>query len=261
MSAEAPRRVLITGASSGIGRALALAYASRGAQLALIARRSELLEELAVDVRKHSGSALVYATDVADRAALISALKDAEAKLGGVDVAIANAGRGDSIEHQASMPDFDGLENALHINYLAAITTLTTLLPGMIERGEGKLAGVSSMAAVRGLAGSAGYTASKAALHNHLEALRVELRGTGVSVTTISPGFVATPMVERLGEKTPFVVSPERAAKLIVRAIDRRKRDLIFPWQMRLLRMAMRVMPSFLYDAVSARVLSDKRMS
>jgi len=261
MSSGSQQRVLITGASSGIGRALALHYAQRGARVACLARRGDLLEALAGEHNATlTGELIPYQIDVQDREQLIAVVKQAEARFGGLDVVIANAGRGHSLDHRSDAPDLDGLEQTLRINYLAAITTLTTALPGMLQRGSGALAGVSSVGAARGLASSSGYTASKSALANHLEAMRVELRGSGVSVSIISPGFVATPMVENLEGKLPFVVSPERAAMLIARAIAAGKRDYAFPWQMRLLRRVMRAMPGFLFDRLSARAIGQKRL-
>jgi NAD(P)-dependent dehydrogenase (short-subunit alcohol dehydrogenase family) len=203
-------------------------------------------------------SAAAYTGDVRDAAALASAAADFSARFGVPDVVIANAGisRGVLTEAAADLPVFRAI---LDTNVLGIVHTFHPFLAAMRERRRGTLAGIASVAGFRGLPGSGAYSASKAAAIAYLESLRVELHGGGVAVVTISPGYVATPMTAGNRYAMPFLLPAERAARLIARAIERRKRHYVLPWPMALVGRALRLAPDALYDAALARAPRKSR--
>ena len=242
--------VFITGASSGLGEALARHYASLGATLGLFARRAEVLARLAGDLG--ASAVEVYAGDVRDAEALRSAANDFIARHGVPDIVIANAGisRGTLTEYAEDLAVFRAV---LDTNVIGMVNTFHPFIAPMRARGSGVLCGVASVAGFRGLPGSGAYSASKAAAITYLEALRIELATAGIAVVTICPGYVATPMTARNPYRMPFIMRPDAAARRIAQAIARRRRFYVMPWPMawagRLLRMA----PRTLYDRVFAR--------
>jgi short-subunit dehydrogenase len=248
MSAVRPR-VVITGASSGIGAALAREYARRGAILGLIARRHDPLARLASELGVECA---VYAADVRDRYAMRAASEDFRVRFGGADIVIGNAGvsAGTLTERADDHPVF---QEILDINVVGLFNTFQPFLPEMRKAGSGTLVGMASVAGLRGLPGAGAYSASKAAAIAYLESLRVELWGSGVSVVTICPGYIATPMTARNPYPMPFMLQAEDAARRMARAIERRKRWTVVPWQMGLVGAALKVMPGVLYDALFAR--------
>jgi short-subunit dehydrogenase len=242
-------RVVITGASSGIGAALAREYAKRGASLGLIARRHAPLARLAGELGVECA---LYAADVRDRYAMRAASEDFRLRFGGPDIVIGNAGvsAGTLTERPDDHPVF---QEILDINVVGLFNTFQPFLPHMRNAASGTLVGVASVAGFRGLPGAGAYSASKAAAIAYLESLRVELRGSGVSVVTICPGYIATPMTAGNPYPMPFMLEPQDAARRMARAIERRKRWTVIPWQMRLAGAALRVMPHTLYDYLLAR--------
>lgn len=224
------RKVLITGASSGIGRALALEYAGRGATLGLIARRADLLTQLAASLPVR---AYTYAVDVTDARSLAMAAEDFVARVGSPDIVIANAGvsAGTLTGNPEDNPVF---EEIMAINVFGMMLTFQQFVEAMKRQREGVLVGIASVAGFRGLPGAAAYSASKAAAISYLESLRVELRGSGVSVVTICPGYVATSMTSKNPYRMPFLVDAELAASKMAKAIAARKRFYVLPWQMTL---------------------------
>lgn len=218
----------ITGASSGIGRELALEIARRGSDVALLARRREALEETAASVEGLGRKAVALPCDVRDRAAVLAAIAEAASRLGPIDLLVANAGIG--VPLSASRWDGSRVAETFEVNVLGAAHAFEAVLPGMLERGRGHLVGVSSLAAWRGVPGHGPYGASKAAMNVMLESLRAELAPRGVAVTTICPGFVRTPMTARNKFRMPFLMEPEEAARRIARAIAARRRVYAFPW-------------------------------
>lgn len=241
-------RVVITGASSGIGQALALEYAQRGATLALIARRGEMLEQLAASlpVRCHT-----YALDVRDAAALARCAADFIGRAGCPDIVIANAG----VSAGTATPDpADNVvfEEILSVNVTGIMLTFQPFLAAMRSAGRGKLVGIASVAGFRGLPGAAAYSASKAAAIAYLESLRVELHGSGVSVVTVCPGYIDTPMTAVNAYRMPFLMNAQSAAKRIARAIGQGKRFYVLPWQMALVGWMLRRIPRPLYDRLFA---------
>jgi len=248
-------KVFITGASSGIGAAIAREYARRGAQIGLFARRAEVLTALADALRTTSA---VYPGDVRDRQALAAAAADFIARFGVPDVVIANAGisRGTLSDHEEDNATFEAI---MDTNVLGMLYTFQPFLPAMRKARAGTLVGIASVAGFRGLPGAGAYSASKAAAIRYLESLRVELRGSGVAVVTVCPGYVATPMTARNPYRMPFLLSADKAARLIGRAIERRKRFYVLPWPMGWLAILFSAVPRPLYDRVFARTKRKPR--
>jgi NAD(P)-dependent dehydrogenase (short-subunit alcohol dehydrogenase family) len=242
--------VFLTGASSGIGEALAETYASKGAALGLFARRPSAPAKLAarLDATRYAW----YSGDVRDPAALRAAAEDFVTRFGPPDIVIANAGIsvGTSTEFAADIAQF---RTVLETNVLGIVHTFQPFLATMKAARRGKLVGIASVAGFRGVPGAGAYSASKAAAISYLESLRVELAGTGVQVITICPGFVATPMTANNPYRMPFLLTPDKAARLIARAISRRRRFYVVPWQMAWLGRALRVLPRPVYDRVLAK--------
>lgn len=237
-------RIFITGASSGIGRALALHYADRNATLGLVARRKEALESLASELRGRGARAIVYAADVSDGDAVRAAIDDFVRNAGGADRVIANAGIG--VGDSISQGDARSIARLMAVNVVGVTNTIVPFVPVLLRQGSGTLVAVSSMAGHRGLPGRAAYSASKAAVITFMDALRMQLAGSGVHAMTLCPGFVRTPMTEDLKHNLPFLLDVEDAARLMVSAIEHRKRTYTLPWQMELLRHVMVNAPEWL---------------
>ncbi len=244
-----PLTVFITGASSGIGEALARHYAAHGAMLGLVARRMKQLRALADSL---PSQASVYALDVTDTAALTAAADAFIARHGLPDIVIANAGISAGTRSELA-DDIAVLARILQTNVTGLAATLQPFIAPMRERGSGTLVGIASVAGFRGLAGAGAYCASKSAAITWLESLRLELYGSGVDVLTICPGFVATPLTARNRNPMPFLLQAPEAARRIARAITAKKRLAIIPWQLRLVFFLLRRMPNWLYDQLFAR--------
>ncbi len=230
------KTVLITGASSGIGRALAVELAARGARVGILARRPELLQELAGEIRAAGGTVEAEPCDVANRDSVAEAIGKLEARLGPTDCLIANAGV--SLPSGGDPVGADGVETMMRVNYLGVVFAFETVLPGMLARGAGHVVAVSSLAAYKGLPGSAGYCASKSAVNAFCESLRIELKPRGVAVTVVCPGFIRTDMTAKQTNRMPFLMDAEAAARRIADALPRRRGVYNFPWIMyRLMKM------------------------
>ena len=242
--------VFITGASSGIGGALATYYASHGASLGLFARRESELKRVASTLAP--AEARTYAGDVRDAAALADAACDFLAHFGAPDVVIASAGvsRGTLTSHAEDLPAFRAVFDT---NVFGMVATFQPFIDAMREKKRGALVGIASIAGFRGLPGSGAYSASNAAAIAYLESLRVELSKSGVAVVTICPGFIDTPMTEANPYRMPFLMSADVAAHKIARAIERRKSFYVFPWQMRWVGRALKGVPRPVYDRLLAR--------
>jgi len=242
------RTAFITGASSGIGKALALRLAKEGMTLGLAARRKEQLEEVASLVRAAGGSAHVFELDVRHPQSVNEVMQRADDAMGGIDVVVANAGLAKN--RRAQKFRWAECEEMLSVNVLGATATLTALLDRMIERDRGHLVGVSSLAGMRALPGMAAYTASKAFLSRFLEGLRIDLSNTSVHITDVRPGFVESEMTDdykTTGQPMPFLMSAEDAADIIAKAIDRKDRTIAFPWQMKRLMQTASLLPEPLW--------------
>jgi short-subunit dehydrogenase len=173
------------------------------------------------------------------------------AEFGHIDVLIANAGIG-ATTAALDLKAADVAE-VININLLGAVNSATAVVPQMVERGQGQLVAISSLAAYRGLPKSAAYCASKAALSAFFESLRLDLRGTGVDVTIIHPGFIKTPLTAGRHAQMPYLLELEDATKKILRAIEARKKSYAFPWQLASLVRAAMLMPNFLYDRIAVK--------
>lgn len=243
------RAVFITGAGSGIGAALARYYAAEGARIGLFGRRLAPLDALAQDLT--SATVLAYAGDVRDAEALGEAAADFMSRVGAPDIVIACAGvsRGALTEHEEDLAAFRAVFDT---NVLGLVHTFHPFIAAMRAARHGVLVGIASVAGFRGLPGSGAYSASKAAAITYLESLRLELKGSGVSVVTICPGYVATPMTAANPYPMPFLIGPDKAARLIARAVSRRRRFYVLPWPMALVGRLLKALPRPLYDAVFA---------
>jgi short-subunit dehydrogenase len=242
-------RVIVTGASSGIGRALALRLGSSGYRVGLIARRREAIESAAHEIVVAGGSAVAEPADVGDRTALRAAIGHIERRLGATDVLVANAGFG--APTRLDPLNTADVEQTMRVNLMGVIYSVEAVLPGMINRKRGHLVAVSSLGAFKGLPGESAYCASKAAVNAYMEGLRIALRSKGVAVTTVCPGFVDTAMTP-MNSATPFQMSADAAARRIARLITGRRRGLVrFPLSMSLLISLIARLP----DALVARLL------
>lgn len=246
------RTAFITGASSGIGRALAERLARHGVEVAVAARRSEELDRLVETVVRNGGRARAYPLDVTDTNATRHTLERADDELGGVDLVVANAGV--SSHQWAGRLRWEDCAPVIAVNVSGAVATLLALLPRMVERKRGHLVGVSSLAQYRGLPRSGAYSASKAFLSTFLESLRVDLSDTGVRVTDVRPGFVETPMTARDDMQRPFMIDIDTATDAIVSGIARASPVVVFPWQLASLVRGATLLPASVYDRAVRRV-------
>ncbi|MGK5083321.1 SDR family NAD(P)-dependent oxidoreductase [Bdellovibrionota bacterium FG-1] len=223
------KSVIITGASDGIGRGMALAFAKRGYKLGLIARRESRLKEVAELCLKAGAPQAEYsAVDITQSDPFRAALEALDKRLSGTDIFIANAGFGDS-----AAPSEDGgplARRMVDLNVAAAFDGIEWMKAKMVTQKHGQIVGISSVAGIRGLPGSAIYSATKAALRIYLEALRIETASSGLLITTIEPGFIATAANLKSGQTMPFLMSVDRASEIFVRGILASKRRIIAPW-------------------------------
>ncbi|WP_041864134.1 SDR family oxidoreductase [Bordetella petrii] len=237
--------VFITGASSGLGRALAWRYARSGARLGLVARRGEALRALADEL---PGDHHCYAVDVCDRAALHAAAGDFLARSGGrVDVVVASAGIsvGTLTEHTE---DFEVFKAIVDTNLLATVATFEPFIEPMRQARAGRLVGIASVAGIRGLPGAGAYSASKAAVISYCESLRLELAHAGIRVVTIAPGYIKTAMTAHNPYSMPFLMEADAFAARAQVAIERGVSYTVIPWQMGIVARLMRLLPNTIYD-------------
>jgi short-subunit dehydrogenase len=198
------------------------------------------------------GRCEIHALDVADHEALERAAQAFCAQHGAPDLVIANAGLSVGT-HGDDRVDLAKLRRLLDVNVIGLAATLAAFAPAMRAARKGTLCGIASVAGFRGLAGAGAYSASKSAAIKWLEALRVELAGSGISVVTVCPGYVDTPMTRVNRYRMPFLLTADEAAKRIARAIRARRRLAVIPWQMALGSVVLRVLPGWLYDRLMAR--------
>jgi short-subunit dehydrogenase len=243
--------VMITGASSGIGRGLALELASRGANLGLLARREELLNEIVAEAKARGVKAVSASADVRDARAVRDAADRFRSELGPIDILIANAGIG-TADHALKLAPEHACD-VININVLGAINSVSAVASEMVARGQGRLVAMSSLAAYRGLPKSAAYCASKAALTAYFESVRIDLRNTGVGVTIIYPGFIKTDLTAGRAAKMPYLMELDYAVKKIVSAIEKEKKTYAFPWQLATIVRSGLLMPASMYDWIAGR--------
>lgn len=251
--------VFITGASSGIGQALAAAYASQGWRLALVARRVDVVQQWLTEQGLGPERVTVYLADVQDTDAVIAAATRCLNEQGLPDVVIANAGISVGID-TAERADLAVLQELYATNVLGMAATFHAFIRPMRLARRGTLVGVASVAAVRGLPGHGGYCGSKAAAVAYCESLRVELRADGLQVVTLVPGFVDTPLTRGNRYPMPFLISPEAFARRALPLIARGRRFAVVPWQMAWVVVLLRVLPRWLYDrAIAGRGRKHRR--
>ena len=243
--------VFVTGASSGIGQALALRYARAGWRLALVARRADEVERWARENGLGADRVGVYRADVAEIGSVVAAGEACIARQGIPDVVIANAGISVGVD-TACREDLAVVDETMAINVVGVAATFHPFVEAMRARGSGRLVGIGSVAAIRGLPGHGAYCASKAAVVAYCESLRGECRGSGVHVVTILPGYVATPLTARNPYSMPFLMTAEAFAEQAFRAIEAGTSYRVIPWQMGVVAKLLRVLPNRLFDRVMA---------
>jgi len=239
--------VFITGASSGIGQALAAHYAQQGWRLALTARRADAIEQWSRAQGLGPPRCVAYASDVSQIDSIVAAGRRCIEQQGLPDVVIANAGISVGID-TAIREDLDVLAETLALNNVGLAATFHPFLAPMKARGAGTLVGVASVAAIRGLPGHGAYCASKAGVVAYCESLRGECRGSGVRVVTIVPGYVATPLTAGNRYGMPFLMQPDVFAERAFRAIAAGTSYRVIPWQMGVVAKLMRLLPNALFD-------------
>ncbi len=251
------KRAVLTGASSGIGLDLARELARRGYDVALLARRAELLEATARELSASGVRAVAIACDVVDGNAVRDAVRRGEEALGGpFDLAIANAGV--SIPNHATRFNIADADQVIRVNVLGVMYLYDAVIAGMIERRSGRFVGVASVAGLRGLPTSGPYSASKAAVQAFLEAARIELVPYNVGVTIVNPGFVVTEMTAKNRFHMPFLMKAPKAARIIADGIERGKRVIEFPLRMSLLMRITRLLPDAFYEKLMVPVARRK---
>lgn len=250
MNAEPPL-VFITGASSGIGQALALRYYQAGYRLALVARRAELMTQWANDSRLETTRYSIYCADVSSIDSIVNAGAQCLAQQGLPTVVIANAGISVGID-TAQRADLDAMAHLFATNNIGLAASFHPFIEPMRVRGFGVLVGIASVAGIRGLPGHGAYCASKAAVISYCESLRGELRGTGVRVLTLSPGYIDTPLTRKNKYPMPFLMPAATFADKAFHAIGSKSSYLVIPWQMGWVAKLLRLLPNSLFDRVLA---------
>jgi short-subunit dehydrogenase len=260
MASLAGKRIWLTGASSGIGRALALELAARGAACGLTARSEEALRALRGEIEGRGGRAIVVPGDVTDAAQMKAVAAELEERLGGIDILIANAGT-----HLFTKPEaFDAGEylGLMNLNYGGMLRCIEAVLPYMLQRagegregGGGRIVGVSSLAGYRGVPRAAAYGASKAAMIHFLESLRFHLVRRGIGITIVNPGFVRTPLTDKNDFHMPFLIDADRAARIMCDGIARGKDEITFPIPFNWIIKVMRIIPYPIYKRIMSRAV------
>lgn len=249
------KSLVISGASSGIGLALARHYLERGATVAAFARRGELLQTLSAEF---PNKVFCYALDVRDASAVRDAAGDFMTRAGVPDIVIANAGvsRGTLTEY---VEDEEVFQNVMDINVLGMVKTFQPFIAVMRASRQGTLVGIASVAGFRGLPGAGAYSASKSAVISYLESLRVELYGSGIKVVTLCPGYIKTPMTDVNTYPMPFILEADQAARRMARVIGSGKSFAVVPWQMGLVGWLLKRLPNWLYDLAFSKAPHKSR--
>lgn len=243
--------VFLTGASSGIGEALAVEMAKRGAILGLLARRAEMLENLAERCESFGGKARIFACDVVDFKAVQDSAESVRKEFGRIDILIANAGIGGNNKETRELQP-EAVKKVIDINLIGAVNSVSAVLPRMLERKSGQLVAISSLAGFRGLPKSAAYSASKAGMTAFFESVRLDVQEKGISVTIIQPGFIKTPLTSGRANKMPFLMELEDSLPLFLNAIEKQRKFSAFPWQLANFVKLGRIFPAWLYDKIAS---------
>jgi short-subunit dehydrogenase len=251
--------IFITGASSGFGRALALELAKKGAHVAIAARRQDLLDQLAHEIRAQgSGAATVVPVDVSDPLAANEAVHQVERDLGALDMVIANAGV--TSRQTAATLSWNDVARVVDVNLRGAMATVMAAIPIFVARERGHIVGVTSLAGFFGMPKHAAYSASKIALSTFLNSIRIDLAPAGVHVTDVQPGFVETPMTASMPSPTPFLWTAEKAARVVARRLEKAPRTIAFPWPLAMATHLCRFLPQAIMDPMLRRLLNDQRV-
>jgi short-subunit dehydrogenase len=252
-------RVWITGASSGIGEGLIAPLVARGARLAISARRADVLDALASTWRTKGGDVQAFPLDVTDRAAVERTVAAIEQALGGIDVAVLNAGG--HLPGSGARFDAQQYVDIMTVNYFGVVYGISAVLPGMLARGSGYIAGVASVAGYRAVPAAGAYGASKAAVIHMLDALRFELEPRGIKVSVVNPGFIKTPLTDRNRFPMPFLMPLEPAVRALVKGLEQERREIHFPkvftWVLKFLR----ILPYPLYQWIIGRATKGRQLA
>lgn len=246
------RCVWITGASSGIGAAVAKEFAARGALVALTARRVELLSEVVAAIEAAGGKAAAFPGDVMDLPGLKVIAQKIESEFSPLDIVIANAGS--HIESKPEEFESQVYIDLMSLNYGGMLRTFDAAIPFLKSRSRGQLVGVASLAGYRGLPKAAAYGASKAAMIYFMDSIRFHLRRHGVTVSCVNPGFVKTPLTDQNDFYMPFLMSPEDAAKATVDGIVARRAEITYPFLFSRILKIGRLLPRVVYEAIVDRM-------
>lgn len=252
--------VFITGASSGIGQALAQRYHQAGFRLALVARRTSEVKTWASAQEISPESYEIYSADVSVTDSIVAAGRDCIARQGVPDVVIANAGISVGMD-TAVRDDIDVMARTFATNNIGMAATFQPFVDAMVQRGGGTLVGIGSVAGIRGLPGHGAYCASKAAVISYCESLRGELRPHGVRVVTVSPGYIDTPLTQQNRYSMPFLMQPADFADQAFRTIQAGVSYRVIPWQMGVVAKLLRMLPNPLFDKVLAGRPRKRRQS
>ncbi len=252
--------VFITGASSGIGQALAHRYHQAGFLLALVARRTSEVKTWASEQGISPDSYEIYSADVSVTDSIVAAGRDCIARQGVPDVVIANAGISVGMD-TAVLSDIDVMARTFATNNIGMAATFQPFVDAMVQRGSGTLVGIGSVAGIRGLPGHGAYCASKAAVISYCESLRGELRPHGVRVVTVSPGYIDTPLTQQNRYSMPFLMQPADFADRAFRTIQAGVSYRVIPWQMGVVAKLLRMLPNPLFDKVLAGRPRKRRQS
>jgi len=245
------KTILLTGASTGIGKAIAQNLLKQDCNLILIARRAELIEEYLTESPTTNHKALIVRCDVSKKEEVANAYVQIKQKFGGIDIAILNSGIGRTVT--VNTFNSKDAEDTFGANVFGIVYWVEQLLPDYLKKKSGVIAAVSSLADNRGFSGSGFYCASKAAATTFLEGLRVELKPHNIKVITIRPGFVRTPMTDQNNFKMPLLVEPEKAAEIILDGIKKEKRVIQFPWQIYLATRLIGALPGTVYEWLAGK--------
>lgn len=246
------RTALVTGASSGLGRGLALWLAKNGVRVFASGRRVEHLKALSDEARASGVTVEPVAMDVARTDETLARIRQLDAECSGLDLVVANAGVGG--ETHGKRMEWERVKQMIDVNVTGAAATLCAVLPQMVERNRGHIVGIASLAALRGLPGHSAYSASKAYLATFMESLRVDLRDTDVRVTCIYPGFVKSEMTAKNKHPMPFLLETDDAVGRMGRAILRGDAEFAFPWQLSSAMKLVKALPNPLFDATARKL-------
>jgi short-subunit dehydrogenase len=248
---------LITGASSGLGSELAIVLAKKKYNLALIARRIDLLDDLVKDIEKEGGKAIAVKADVVENDEIIKAVKYTETTLGPIDLIVANAG----ISYNSRIELFDAKKarQVYEINVIGLMQTIAAALPFFIKRNKGHIVGIASLASYINVPSTSVYCSSKVAVRSFLDGIRNDLAKTDIAVSTICPGFVRTPILKDFRRKFPFELTTQQAVKQIVEAIESKKRIYNFPKVLYYIIKLFNLIPSSIQTPVLTSLLSRKK--